>query len=397
MATNTAPQQSPSEANMRARALVLAVGVDMKQQIFAQQIAVSAAGVIANPTVNVPVNNVGLIKGFLVKVQGTITAGAQNLSRSEFGASNFLSQIVFTDLTNTVRIQTAGWHMGLINSAKQPMIFGGAYAPNVPVDYGNNWTVMSAPATINATTDGAVQFYYYVPLAYSAVDLRGAMYAGVVNATSQLQLSINTTPCVASTGDQTLAMYISAGAAAGGWKASSSITITVWQNYLDQLPLYDSGSLKGTPILPQIDLSTIYELKTVSLSSLVQSQDFGIPYANFRTFLSTCVVYDNGGQLNVGTDINYFALRASNTTSIFQFGPQEAALFARKTFMADVPKGVYYFDMRDRPISTQQFGNMNLVVNPSLVNANAALLVGFEDFAMVSQVQFASSLPSGGA
>jgi P3 major capsid protein len=385
--------QQALQDNLNARNLILRTSVFMRQQIYSNAVVPAQ-----NNILNIPVTPVGLITGFLIKVVGTIHNGdATNaLALTNFGASNVLSQLVFTDLTNTVRIQTAGWHMGLLNSAKQPLVFGGAYMPNVPVGYGNNWKVQSAPASVAAGADAAIQFYYYMPLAYAPNDLTGSMFAQVVNAQASLQVTINPTPCSGPGTDPTLAVY--AGSASGVWKAGTTVTVTVWQMYYDQLPRIASGQpldpQYGPYIMPKIDLSNIYELKNVAMSGLVQGQDFGIPYANFRTFLSTAVVYDNAGQANVGSDINYWALRASNTTSIFQFGPNEAALFARSIFLADVPSGSYWFDSRNMPIQTQNFGNMQLFLNASLVNANAGLLIGFEDFANISQVQFASSLPT---
>ncbi len=388
-------QQTPAQQNAGARALVLATSVNMWQQIF------SAAFTPANQNVvNVPITNVGLITGFLVKVSGTLhnSDGSKTATLSAFGASNLLSSIVFTDLTNTIRIQTTGWHLGLINSAKQPLVFGGAYAPNVPVGYGNNWTVQSAPATIAHGADGSVQFYYYVPLAYSPSDLTGAMFASAINAQASLQLTINTNPLVDAGVDATLAVY---GGSPGGWKSATTVTITVWQNYLDQLPRYPAGqtppnSPYGPYILPVTDLSNLYMLNNTAFSGLVVGQNFNIPFANYRTFLSTTVVYDNAGVLNVGSDINNFSLLASNTTQIFQYGPQEAALFARSTFMADPPTGCYYFSHRSSPIQTINFGNINLAVNPSAVTTGAGLLVAWEQIANVSQVQFAAALPNGG-
>lgn len=378
--------------NANARSLVLRTSVDMWTQIY------SNAVVPANQNVlNIPTNNVGLIKGFLIKVAGSIanTAGSGTLALTAFGASNVLSQIIFTDLTNTVRVQTAGWHMGLINSAKAPLVFGGAYAPNVPVNYGNNWVVQTAPSTIAFGTNQVVQFYYYLPLAYSQQDLTGAMFGAVVNAQAQIQITINPTPVMAAGTDATLAVYQGTGAGVGGWLAASTVTVTIWQNYLDQLPQSSQASGQfGNYVLPQLDLSNIYEIKNVAMAGLVQGQDFGIPYANFRTFLSTTVVYDNAGVLNVGGDINYFSLQASNTTQLFKYGPREAALFARSIFLADPPQGTYFFSHRNAPISTQNYGNMQLTVNPSAVTAGAGLLVGFEDFANLSQVSFATSLPT---
>jgi hypothetical protein len=135
-------------------------------------------------------------------------------------------------------------------------------------------------------------------------------------------------------------------------------------------------------------------LNNTAFSGLVPGQNYLIPFANYRTFLSTSVIFDNAGTLNVGTDVNSFSLLASNTTQIFNYGPQEAALFARSVFMADPPKGVYFFSHRNSPIQTINFGNMNLALNPSSVTAGAGLLVAWEQIANVSQVQFASALPN---
>lgn len=392
MAPPAVAAPTPAQANASARALVLASSVDMWQQIFSQAFTPANQNIV-----NVPIVNTGLIKGFLVKVSGTLhnSDGAVVANLTPFGASNILSQIVFTDLNNTIRIQTTGWHLALINSAKQPLVFGGAYSPNVPVGYGNNWTVQSSPATIAANSDGSIQFYYYVPLAYAPTDLTGAMFAATINSQSTLQLTINPTPGVNAT-DPTGAIY--SGSNVVIWKAATTVQITVWQNYLDQLPRYSNppaNSPYGPYILPQIDLSNIYQLQYSSFSGLVANQQYNIPFANYRTFLSTVVVYDNAGVLNTGSDITAFQLLASNTTQIFNYGPNEAALLARSTFMADPPKGAYYFSHRNAPIQTLNFGNMNLAVTPSVVTSAASqFLAAWEMIANISQVQFASALPN---
>lgn len=380
------PPQTSAQRNAQARGIILMNGVDRLQQVY------SSAINPANQTIlNINPQNVGLIRGFLVKVSGTIAntnSGASGvaLTRTPFGASNLLRNVAFTDVNNQVRHQTQGWHLSMINSAKQPMVIGGAYAPNIPVGYGNNYDVQTAAASLAAAGTTPVQFYYYVPLSYSKVDLRGAMWAGVVNAVAQLQLEINPTPVVAS-GDAGLAVY---SGNTGGW--SGNVTVTIWQDYIDQIPMDQNGQ----PVLPQDDISTLYQLNNTTLSALVVNQDFGVPFANFRNFLSTTLVYDNGGTFNAGTDINYFALQTANSSNIWKYGPEEASFLARSTFMADPPIGSYYFDHRNKPISTQQFGNTQITVNPSTVNASAALWAGFEYFSQASQVVFAGSLPSGG-
>lgn len=382
----TAPNQGVAN-NITARNNILMQGVERLQQIY------STATNPANQTIlNIAPQNVGLVRGFLVKVQGTIAntntgASGVALARTNFGAANLLRNIAFTDINNQTRHQTQGWHVNLVNSAKQPMVWGGAYAPNVPVGYGSNYDVQTAASALSvATGTTPVQFYYYIPLSYSKVDLRGAMFAGVVNAVAQLQLEINPNPVVAS-GDAGLAVY---SGNTGGW--SGNVTVTVWQDYIDQLPMDQAGNA----ILPQDDLSMLYQLNNTTLSSLVAGQDFGVPFANFRNFLSTCLVYDNAGTYNAGTDLNYFALQTANSSNIWKYGPEENALLARSIFMADVPTGAYYFDHRAKPISTQQFGNTQITVNPSSVSSGASIWAGFEYFAQASQVVFAGSLPSGG-
>lgn len=370
------------QQNAGIRALILANGVSRLQQIYATGVNPASQ----NGPVNIAVQNVGLIRGFLVKVSGSLTnTGAGAAAITELGLSNILSNVAFQDFNNITRINTTGWHLNMLASAKNNSVFGGAYAPNVSIDFGNNWGLNSVPAAPAAAANIPFTMYYYVPLAYAKNDLRGAVYAGLVGATAQLQLTLNPTPFVAA-GDATLAVY---SGQTGQYKAATNVNITVYQDYIDQLPTSNNG-----PLLPAIDLSTIYDLKATALNGLAVGQDFGAPYSNFRTFLSTAVIFDNGGSLNVGTDINYMALTLANASNIWKVTPDILALQARGQFMADPPKGVYWIDQRSAPINTQQYGNANLIVNPSTVNAGAQLLLGYEAFAMSQTIGGAPSLPA---
>jgi hypothetical protein len=63
-----------------------------------------------------------------------------------------------------------------------------------------------------------------------------------------------------------------------------------------------------------------------------------------------------------------------------------------------MPKGGYYFDFRKKPLSTVQYGNLNLVVNPATVTSTlgpSQFLVGFEQLAQQNQVVGAGSIPGG--
>ena len=372
-------QVSPSVLNMQQRAAVLSTAVSMNQRVFSGNFDPSQQAVI-----NIPPRNVGLIKGFIIEVTATVTNGANAATRTGFGSSNLLKNITFNDLNNNVRVNVPGWQLAILDSARQGWGYGGAYANNLAMGYGNNWNVNQGAAALAANADGALRHIYYLPLAYSPQDLRGAIYAGVVSAQMNLQLSLNTAPFSGAGADPLSAIYSNAGG--GGYKAGVPVTVSVYQVYLDQLPMTQSG-----PILPMLDLNTIYELKSSAYPGVPATQDFPIPYSNFRDFLSTIAVFDNGGTFNSGSDVNYWSMVSANYTNLFNLPPEICALNARQTFMSDPPPGVYYFDHRDRPINTLAFGNMALNLNASQVNAGASVIVGTEAFAQVNSLLSSSS------
>jgi hypothetical protein len=349
--------------------------------------------------VNVVPRNVGLIKGFWVKVVATVTNGsAQQINLTDFGPANIFSQVQFNDLQNNTRIQTTGWHINLINTVKGRQPFGAALVRTTgfdsPINYGSNWTgQISAPAFIAAAGSGTVTMWYFVPLAYSEDDLRGAVYANVVNATMQLNLTFNPVPVVDSGTDATSAVYQAAGGGAGGSTLAriSAATVTVYQVYMDQLPVAN-----GSVLLPILDLATIYELKNTVVTAIVPNQEFPMQYANFRDFLSTVGIFVNTGATGargVGADVNYWALQSANFTNIWKKEPALVALEQeRSAIQVDFPPGSYYFSSREKPISTVQYGNMQLILNALTANAGAYVLLGYEDFALVQTLSMAGSL-----
>lgn len=390
-----APQMSAQDANLMARRMVLAQALEMTQNIYSATI--TAPGSVAN-VVNVIPRNVGLIKRFTVEITATLTnTGTTSVVPTNFNIANILTQIVFNDLQNNTRIQTGGWHMNVLNTmrTRQPGPFGSAQVLTTghdsPIKYGSNFNggLFVAPASIAATSSAIVKMVYEIPLAYGDDDLRGGVYANVVNATMLLQLTLNPAPVVAATADPTLAVY----AGTGGAGNIVAATINVYQTFLDQLPIGKKG-----PILPFQDLSTIYEMKQTSLTGMVQNQDFPIPYANFRDFLSTTVLWDNspGGQAAVGgTDINYWALQSANFTNIIKVDPFLLSLWVRKQEQIDLPLATYYIKHK-KPLSTIQYGNLEFIQNVSAaINAGAQDLVGFEDFALQNTVSGAGSLAAG--
>lgn len=382
-----AQQQQPpsaqqlSNANMAARQAVIQRGLNMWQSIASGTVATP----LANNVVNVPIRNVGLVKRLVVELQCTIgRSAAETLSRTKWGPANFLSNVTLTDLNNQQRINTAGWHLHALATARRQMAYGAAFQNDSPVQIGSNTLVMAAPAAVGAVTQ-TIRMFYELPISYGDYDLRGAIYANVVNATMNLQMTINPNFVVAAGADPTLAVYQSDGAAVG---TVGAVSYTIYQNYLDQVPMTNNG-----PVLPLMDLSTAYLLTNTSVTGLTAGQDFPIPLANFRDFMSVFAIYDNSKVLNPGTDMNYVGLQSANFTFINKYDPFMSAMLTRNLIGDDFPDGTYYFDFRNKPVATIQYGNMQLILNPSAVtDATANVLLGYETLALINQVTNAGSL-----
>jgi len=376
-----APKYSAQD-NMNARNMILANAREMFQQVGQVFIAAPLAGGVPQP-VTVQLRNVGLVKRLIVKVTATVAQGAaENQSLTQFGLSNIFSNVNVTDLSNYQRINTTGWHLHMLATLRRQAAYGASYLNDSPVNTGSNFAVNSSPAVITAAK--SISFYYELPLAYSDTDLRGSIYSAIVNSTWQVQFQINPNFFVATGADATNAVYQSSTAQLG---ALTNMTITIFQVYLDQLPYAGSN-----PILPLFDLATGYLITNTNQTALSVGQDFPIQYPNFRQILSTFFVYDNGGTLNVGTDINYIGVQAANLVFLYKSDPQTLALRTRNTIGDDWPKGTYCLETRAQPINTTAYGNMQLVINPSVVNANANVLMGLEMLGIINQVANAGSL-----
>lgn len=378
-------QPTAQQQNDTNRAILLANAVPVQQVIFTTTQAAQPY-VAGLPTViNVPVRPVGLITKFLVEVTATVAQGAaETQTRTTLGLANFFSNIMLNDLQNLTRHQTTGWHMNMVNTARRQMPTGAAYTTDNVMGFGSNYGFNGAPSTF--TTAQTLKAMLEIPVSYSDTDLRGAIFANVINSTMNLQLTINPNFSVASGADATQACYQSS---TTDLAKITAYTITVHQFYYDQLPKDQNGGY----ILPLVDLATQYNLINTSYSALVAGSEFPMPYANYRSFLSTVAIYDNGGTLNAGTDIQYWAMRTANSLNLFQYDPFVAQMLnGRNKIGDDWPKGVYYFDHRARPVTTLQFGNIDLIANPSVVNAGAQMLVGYEFMAMTQQLQSAGTI-----
>lgn len=371
--------QYSMQQNIADRNFVLANAREMFQVVATN----TPSAPLVGQQITIPLRNVGLVKRLIVEVTGTVAQGAAEVqSLSPFGLANVMSNINVTDLSNYQRVNTTGWGLTYLASLRRQGAYGASYLTDTPFGLGSNFSVNNAPAAVTAAKN--FRMFYEIPLAYSDTDLRGGIFSAVVNATWQLQMTINPSFFVATGADPTLAVYQSSTAQLG---VLTNVVITVHQVYLDQLPYNGSN-----PVLPLFDLATGYLIQNTANTGLVVSQDFPIQYPNFRQILSTLFIYDNNGVLNPGTDINYVGIQAANLVFLYKTDPFVAALRVRNTIGDDFPKGTYCLETRMQPINTTAYGNMQLVINPSSVNAPASVLVQYEMIGIINQVANAGSL-----
>lgn len=398
--SNAAPANnvSPQQANMMARSLILRGGqvgnvyYPPALDVWQPQNPVLPSNPGLGSVITMYVRNVGLVKRLVLQFTATITAGSGALTLTKNGLANFVSNVTFYDLGNNQRINTTGWHLTAISSAKRKRVFGAAVTTDTPLGYGNvNNRVMYAPPSIAASGTTEVDFVLEIPFVKNDMDLRGAIFADVTQATMQVQVTINPNMFVANTADPTLAVYQSASAVLG---TLSGLTVQMYQNYLDALP---RNPQNGAPILPAIDLGTAYLLNATASGLPVANQDNGISFINAREYESVAFIYDNNGVQNVnGSDINYVSLQSANFTNILNLNGKMLGLMQRNILGDDFPAGMYYLDFRHRPINTNQYGNMQLVVNPATVGGSGAvILLGWEAYAIIGLVNQGGSLPMG--
>lgn len=395
--------QNAATQNQLARNLIMSQALEMQTQLAS--VTLSATVNNAGQVINVTPRNVGLLKGFYVEYNAIVknTNAAAAITPTPMSALNLFSNIQFTDLQNNVRVNCPGYQIGLLNTLKQKNPFASAFlnsSIDCPVKYGNNSTgtvqgaantdvCWQSPASIAAAGTGVVTGLIFVPIAYSDHDYRGALYSNVVNGQMNLQFTINPTPGYVAGGSLQLAMYGPADSAVTVQILSANVTVT--QVYMDQLPI-DPRS--GLPILPQRDISTIYELKNTTFTAAPANNDFPMQYPNFRDILSSIIVLDPfTNPSNVPFFTNYFALQAANTTNVFKRTAALNQALTRNIMGFDLPNGVAYFSFRGKPLSTTQYGNLQLIFNG---NANwlqsSAIYHCWESFASIATITQSGSL-----
>jgi hypothetical protein len=378
-------QQAMVQQNAQARALILNSARLADQLIASVNNTAYPYTTGSALTLSIPIKPVGLIKRFLIDCTFNISQSTTETQiRTTYGPANVFSNITLNDLNNIQRVNTTSQHLTFVTSARRGFPLGSAITTDTPFGYGANNNVISAPSVIM----GAQNMYvcFELPLAYSDTDLRGAIYANTVQSTMSLNLTLNPQFFVGNLGDATNAVYQSSTTALG---KINSYTINVYQEYWDQLPMQN-----GQPILPVLDLGTMYQLISASYTGIVANTNYSIQFQAYRQYMSAYCVYDNGGVLYAGDDVNHWSLTSANALTNFQRDPQNIAFRSRLQFNEDQPKGAYYFDFRAAPVNTTAQGVTTLNLNANTVNSNAVIYAGFEFFALLNQLNMMGSIGS---
>jgi hypothetical protein len=386
--TQPSSRMSVDQYNALARTQLIQNSILKKQIIY----TFTGNPATINNQVNIGGNFVrmaGLLTRFIVEVTATFAElGGGTTTATEIGAANLLSNIVFTDLQNNQRHNAPGVAFAIASANKRHFPFLTSFTSAQKAFHGPATAPPIAFATAPTTgATGSARCVYEIPVSISNKDLRGGIFLGVYGAQLSLQLNINPNPAPAS-GDSTFAVFYGADAS-----SISSVTVTVYQEYYDQLPMNN-----GAYVLPPLDISTVYQLTYTNFTNLSENQDYYIPYANYRKYLSQSIIYNNsgtdGGLSSDGSDISYLAQVAANFTNIFKVEPLEQKRIMRENNMCDLFQGLYIFRTYDKPIDTQNYGNMQLDINPITAGASAYAFVMSEFIAYQNQINQAPSLPA---
>ena len=386
MANTPAAGLSLAQQNAMARSIVLQNSIKVIQDV---REGVGTFEPASNPVIVVKPKMTGLVLGtyyqFTFVIENTSTTA--NLTLNEpLGISNLISSIDFEDINGTHRITTDLLHLLILNAIRNKKPLGSKKTLINPViDFGNNFATVSVPSSIpyNATGNatGTVSFYVYIPFAYSDVDLRGAIYANVINASMQTSFTINPNAISSATSNPPLGPAAAGGCAYYGATGNiQSVTVSAKQVYLTDLPAFSTkyGLAKefnqGGYVMPYTDLNTMYQLSKISyggtLSAGAKSQ---VAYAALRTYLSSLLLYNNGNELNAGTDITEISIKGANEFEWLRSNPMFQSLLFEDIYEYDLPAGMYLVSRRSSPINTAQFGNMYIDFEPSTVNTGATL------------------------
>jgi hypothetical protein len=369
------------QQNMAIRQNILANAIPVFQNVRSG----SLTYVAGSPTnFTVLGSNVGLIRRFWIEVTGTVNcASAHTVTPSMFGLSNLFSNVQFIDQNNRLRINTTGPHLHLAASQKRRRAFGSALYGNTtpvqtdPTGIGANFPVQESTGVVSGGTAKNFRMVFEIPVVNSNQDLTGAVYANQTTSNNQLSFTINPNFFAASGADAFNSAYLCDAALGTTLPTLTNLTWTLYQDFLDQLPVDNTGFAQ----LPPIDIAYALVYQMINPGVQVQGQDNLYALPPFNVYQDLMLFWDNfgyNGANGVGSDVNYLKVQISNTYILLQQDPFINAIRTRNLIGSDLPAAVgatntsgavYDLDFRHKPLSVNQLSSTNIVFNPSTVQA----------------------------
>jgi hypothetical protein len=374
-------QQDSAIANMMARNAVTSQALKQLLPAAAANLAM-VSGDLQNPLIQLTPAPTGVMLGFYVLIKANITNNTGGVvTRTPFAAANLLQNATYRDVGNQPRTNASGKMLHMLMSQKASRVFGATVAPDdgTAPSYGN-WGVNACPATIANGASADVKMMFYIPLAYSEYDLRGAVFGNIAQANQSLNLTLASKANIiaASTDNPVDAIYQSASATKACSINSMSYDVRL-STYGNGLPMRD-----GQYIVPLNDLSTVYALNETVVSGLTVGQQLSIPYPNAWEYVSTTGLYVNGNTLSAGSDIAGIEIKTASGISWGEITPDFHAFTTALRLGANPPAGMYFDSHHQKPIRVQDYGAITYNVRPSIVNANASYRLGYEFFERLS-------------
>lgn len=381
------PQQNAAQ-NLAIRANILQNAIPVMQNVRSGSMTYTAG---VPTTVNMQASNVGLIRRFYLVLSGTVNCAATyTATPTLFGLPNLVSNIQFTDQNNRLRVNTSGIHLHYVASEKRRRAFGAAIVASTghsdPTGLGSNFPVQVSTGAVSGGTAKNFTFILEIPVVNSNTDLSGAIYANQTTSNNTLQFTLNPNAFVNGS-DPYNAAYIMSAALGTSLPTLTNLTWTLYQDFLDQLPIDNTGFA----VLPQQDISWALVYQNINPGVQIAGADNLYALPPFNVYQNLMLFWDNpafNGANGVGSDVDYIKTQISNTYVLKQFDPKMLAVMTRNILGCDFggavgaanafSGGVYSLDFRHKPLAVNQLSSTNIVFRPNTVNAGANLQIGQE-------------------
>lgn len=341
-------------------------------------------------TLRVNPNNTGIVTGFLVQHSVTISNSGTAAAAVTFGPRSphcLVTNYNFKDFNQINRVNCTGQQLQQLNTERRNRIFEhGAHGyygryNSVATQFAGGTAnskaaqVVNFPTSIPGGGSAVLTWFDYIPLAYNkANDLRGSIFAQTSIGNMLMSITLASSLFAGSGGTNGGGVYT------GSTPANVTVsadTITIFQDWLSPQPI---GGVYPNPAL---DLMTVYEINggIVDQTNIVQGQDKFVNYPTVRSVLATYLEYANPeGTYNPGTDVNYFKLLVNSNNVMQNNTVGSLSMQDRDDIGSDEANGMYIIRSRKTPIQTALEGNVQIVFNPSNVQAGAFLWEMFESF-----------------